>query len=670
MMLYKIIWKNYKSHLKNYIAFFACSICNVALFFAFWAIQNTFGKNPDMNESAYFQYDMLGDYLVTGILITVLTVSMLLFSQKNYIRFRLKDYQLFLVLGMTKKKFLRLFLIEYILNWGVSFLLGLAAGQGIFQGITAVLGTAAGEETGYQPVAKEVYRNTFLTVILLMVIVFLALMTWMEGKEPGEFIRSSERGEKRPAQRKWLWIAGVGTAVCFLAFFLFRQGGWGWIWAHPVWVLGSMLILVPAGGVFLEWLRKQKFYYQNLPWLNPLYHKYLNNMLLILVLFSVHFTVLGYAANQVALRLPVEPNRTLWTWDYVWMGREENQDSAQKTAEKYGGTLTSVPMMRVVSTTFDEQIGIPASVYGGLTGEEINLEGREILVSLPGQRTKERCYLDEEKGERYRHLMTGKYTEELRAEFFPFTSSGNYTEEMTYDVTAVVSENLFGDYTRSIAQIGFFRGSGVENVIVFSDAYFQEQWKRLSEDKEEPSRLLLFQIPENQREEAAKELSSYAEDTGIQDFTGCQTFYDTDKVVEEIAAGKLFALIFVILSAVDIFLCAVLIYGLRLLSDYEGTARRYELLNSLGMEQKEQKKSIHMETVGDMRIALGAAVCMAGIYSLCNYRVFTENGHNPGSRFWLMWLAIAAGYILINGLATAAYAQYMQYLLVGRRETL
>ena len=200
----------------------------------------------------------------------------------------------------------------------------------------------------------------------------------------------------------------------------------------------------------------------------------------------------------------------------------------------------------------------------------------------------------------------------------------------------------------------------MENVIVFSDAYFQEQWKRLSEDKEEPSRLLLFQIPENQREEAAKELSSYAEDTGIQDFTGCQTFYDTDKVVEEIAAGKLFALIFVILSAVDIFLCAVLIYGLRLLSDYEGTARRYELLNSLGMEQKEQKKSIHMETVGDMRIALGAAVCMAGIYSLCNYRVFTENGHNPGSRFWLMWLAIAAGYILINGLVTAAYAQYMQ----------
>ena len=45
-------------------------------------------------------------------------------------------------------------------------------------------------------------------------------------------------------------------------------------------------------------------------------------------------------------------------------------------------------MMRVVSTTFDEQIGIPASVYEGLTGEEINLEGREILVSLPGQRTK------------------------------------------------------------------------------------------------------------------------------------------------------------------------------------------------------------------------------------------------------------------------------------------
>ena len=44
-MLYKVILKNYKSHLKNYIAFFACSVCTVAMLFAFWGIQDTFGEN-------------------------------------------------------------------------------------------------------------------------------------------------------------------------------------------------------------------------------------------------------------------------------------------------------------------------------------------------------------------------------------------------------------------------------------------------------------------------------------------------------------------------------------------------------------------------------------------------------------------------------------------------
>ena len=108
-MLVKVILKNYKSHLKNYIAFFACSVCTVAMLFAFWGIQDTFGENPGMNDSVYYQYDMLGDYMTAGVLVTVMAVLMMLFSQKNYIKFRLRNYQLLLVLGLRKKKFLQVF---------------------------------------------------------------------------------------------------------------------------------------------------------------------------------------------------------------------------------------------------------------------------------------------------------------------------------------------------------------------------------------------------------------------------------------------------------------------------------------------------------------------------------------------------------------------------------
>ncbi len=662
-MLYKIILKNYRNHLKNYIAFFACSVCNIALFFAFWGMQDTFGETQNMNNSVYFQYDMLGDYMVMGILVTVMTVSMMLFAQKNYIRFRIRDYQFFLVLGMTRKKFMGLFALEYILNWTVSFVFGLLAGQGIFKGMVVVLGKVSDMDLESYTLKGEVYRNTCLTGLLLMVVVFFALMTWMEGKELGEFVQGREYQEKRPKGRKWYGIAILGSGVISLSVLLFQQGGWGWIWAHPIWILGGMIMIVSIGGIFLEWFRKQKFYLRNLLKLNFLYSQFLNNVLFVLVLFSVHFTVLGYAANQMAMRIPLEPDRSLWTWDYIWIGRKENLNYASMLAEKYGGEVENYPMIRVVTASFDEQIGISASVYNQLTGEKINLKKQEILVSIPGQQTKERQYLDKENGSRYRHLMMGKYTENLRERFFPFTSTGNYTEEMTYEVTAVVSENLLGDYTRSIAQIGFFRGSAVENVIVFSDEYFQEQWEYLSNNEEEPDWLLLFKIPKNQSEEVGNELSAYTQKQGIQSLTGCQNYYDTKLVLEEIKNGKTFAFMFVVLAVMDIFFCAVMIYGLKLLSDYEGIMRRYKLLDSLGMRWKEQKRNIRMETACDMYIALGGATALSGIYTYCNFWVFITNGYNPGNGFWIRWLGIVGGYILLNIAVIIIYTKCMQLFL-------
>ena len=189
------------------------------MLFAFWGIQDTFGENPGMNDSVYYQYDMLGDYMTAGVLITVMTVLMMLFSQKNYIKFRLRDYQLLLVLGLRKKKFLQVFGLEYLLNWFASFVLGLLLGQGMFRVMVAALGWAAGMDMGRRQVGAAVYRNTLLAVLALMVIVFLALMTWMEGKNLGEFVNAPEKNESRPKGKRWLWMAAVDLFLCSLLIY-------------------------------------------------------------------------------------------------------------------------------------------------------------------------------------------------------------------------------------------------------------------------------------------------------------------------------------------------------------------------------------------------------------------------------------------------------------------
>lgn len=663
-MLYKVILKNYKSHLKNYIAFFACSVCTVAMLFAFWGIQDTFGENPGMNDSVYYQYDMLGDYMTAGVLVTVMTVLMMLFSQKNYIKFRLRDYQLLLVLGLRKKKFLQVFGLEYLLNWFASFVLGLLLGQGMFRVMVAALGWAAGMDMGRRQVGAAVYRNTLLAVLALMVIVFLALMTWMEGKNLGEFVNAPEKNESRPKGKRWLWMAAAGLVFCLVAAVAFRQGSWGWVWAHPAWIGGGMLLVIPLCAVFLEWFRKKDYYFRNILRWNFLYSKFLNNMLMVLVLFSVHFTILGYAANQMASRMPVEPDRMAYSYDYVWMGKEKDAAYAEDFSKKYEGSVLQIPMMRVVTATFDEQIGIPESAYQKLGGEKAGLKGQEILVSLQNQTAGEKQALAKSEGSRYRHLMPGKFSEQTYEEFSPHTVSNNFPQDMTFEIQEVRSENIIGDYTRSIAQIGFFKGSVTENVLVFSDEYFENAGEKLAADEEEPSALFLFQIPEQNRKEAGAEITAYAGENGIADMTGCLNFYDTDQVIEEVKNGKLFALIFVLMAAVDLFLCSLLIYGVKLLSDYGATSRKYDLLSSLGMKKRQRKKSVRTETSGDIWISLGLSFVIAGIYTICNYHVFSEHGRNLGEGFLIRWLIMAAGYLLLNGIAAEIYTRVLQKLLI------
>ena len=118
------------------------------------------------------------------------------------------------------------------------------------------------------------------------------------------------------------------------------------------------------------------------------------------------------------------------------------------------------------------------------------------------------------------------------------------------------------------------------------------------------------------------------------------------------------------MAAVDLFLCSLLIYGVKLLSDYGATSRKYDLLSSLGMKKRQRKKSIRTETSGDIWISLGLSFVIAGIYTICNYHVFSEHGRNLGEGFLIRWLIMAAGYLLLNGIAAEIYTRVLQKLLI------
>ena len=117
-MLHKIIYKNFKSNIRKYILFFVSNIIAVAELFIFW------GLNDVVVRAVTAPSIMMGiksDFMIAVGLITGVTILLMVFSMRYYIKLRAKDYGTFIMLGMKKKMSYMLLFAEYIIGCIGSF---------------------------------------------------------------------------------------------------------------------------------------------------------------------------------------------------------------------------------------------------------------------------------------------------------------------------------------------------------------------------------------------------------------------------------------------------------------------------------------------------------------------------------------------------------------------
>ena len=88
-MFYHIIMKNFKSNLKNYILFFVSNILAIAELFAFWGLNDVVKKAVKDGVTAA---TLKSDFVLAAGLITFITVFLMIFSMKYYMKLRIKDY--------------------------------------------------------------------------------------------------------------------------------------------------------------------------------------------------------------------------------------------------------------------------------------------------------------------------------------------------------------------------------------------------------------------------------------------------------------------------------------------------------------------------------------------------------------------------------------------------
>lgn len=654
-MKYKIIFKNFKSNLKNYLVFFVGNIIGVAEMLIFWGMYYSI---VEMLTQSNVGMSIAFDIVISVGVITIFGTILMLYSMTNYMKLRMRDYGLFTILGLRKRAMYGMLALEYSAGWLVSLLLGLGIGRGILWVVQSLWHKFYPEFMQVTEVRMIAYERTCQISVGIMAVVLFGVMAWADGKDLSRLAAGQDVKEKKPKSRWWSFMILLGILLLAIGAWQFgRTGDWPYIYSHLVWIAGGILILYFGGGILLEEMhRHQQFYMKNLLKLNHLYSRYQSSLLVLLMLFSLHFLALGYCASGIVEKIPLGDYEKNYPYDAIWMARdiENDREFAEQLEEKYGGTVEWIPMIRVSTHTNGEHIGISESTYQKLTGESYNLKERDAVLLFSGGKEGKRIV-----AESYVFLNTALHMGKIIPETYEHMYDGAIVAHDVghmFHIRDIRVKNLFGEYGVEYVS---------EGVVVFSDTFFEREREKLLKNPEESTLLGLFTFPETKKEAASVELKDYVGKYGVKEETELlnypqSTLYISDEFIDGAGQRDLFQITSKLFIMLALFCSGLAAMMIRIMFEVPYYRRRYEFLDRMGIREKKRRVTLRAEIQSVPMIAVvSAALLSAGYLKMHIVKRDTE-GIVLGKEVWLYWGGIILTYIAVSYLVQRIFAFYVK----------
>ena len=645
-MLTKIIYKNFRSNLKNYILFFLSNIVAIMELFVFYGISSIIKSSITDKVTAEA---LKTDFQIAVGIIAVITLMLMFYAMKCYIKLRIKDYSMFLVLGMKKKAVSLLLLFEYCIGCVISLILGIGVGRILLYIIQRLLVKYYPRYIQMHALGYQIYKNVCLASILIMVLVFVILLIWLDRRSLGMLMAEDKQNEKRPASYMWIILAVIGNVLMIVGIILYCGSDTQYLYAHGGLLMGLILAVVFGLALFLNLLKKCKnFYYRHMLDLNQLYSRYLNHMIILVLLIVVHFFSLSYLVVQTAELLPLDQYRSQYPYDVIWITEKDNKGYAKKLASTYNGTVTEVPMIRVSTYYGANHIGISEKTYRKLSkSQALNLKENQIAVRIENSDAKQEDIKDSAYWEVYSTLYAGKYFGKQDSDTLIDVKEN---EDIHFNIQSICTQTIVGKYSTD----GWH-----ENIIVFSDEYFNKQWNAISLKNDNASELELFTFPTTRREPVCQKLKQYNQKSSYHKMGKLQNnLYITDQYLNGQKMRALFSMsskIFLIIASI---LSGFFIMSLKTLTEFPALQKRFEFFKCMGMRENQLKWNTFFEIKILGRIAESVSL-VTGILYVGAFIHKQKLAGGISNVFFKYWIILVVSYILLNEIIQEIFARYI-----------
>lgn len=732
---YRVVWKNFKANWKDYILLLFCGILIIAFVLVGFGIQKIMSVKHSLEGIQML--NGLNSILINAIVpLAVVSVFMIVMLLFYYLKCRAKNYGVFLTLGMRRKALYYFAGLEFLSVFVLSVIFGGLLGTAFLVLFTRFSETLIGLTIEFSIIGIKTYLKTILTVVVVFAISAMAAKEIFVDFNVGKSTDLRSIGEPLPMRfRKTFLLAGI--AIC--TFCLWRYSliqNFEKVRLLLVFFAGLFILVRFGIAEYLIHSRRKKKYLSRVVYESQFFHKSKSSSGYVLVLAIMQICVLFYFSFQVISPAIVGENDTLFPYDLVCIADDEDADIFE-ALESEGITSVSYPMVRVTNYDTTEKweargevapqgqhIGISESTYHALKKSidpeyvekdlGLDAEGEYVYIVHQQDKSTKAQPIDFYSSARKPILMVGQPT------------TGHVDVARTargHDDTAFRYRTIVGEEIGSLT--GIFRQGLRENLVVFSDEYFEvakDIWEitdkntgllttgeyfqmmyqeATGEDEGEgltklvgayvrgkyadkfgdfanisqgPTQLVLIkEVPEGKSELVQSYLDEFSKrhvDDDAYD-ASVSSYYLKEDGIQNLQTERYMKMVMNVLVIVIFMIMNIILVSIKMLSELDPKRRRADFLTCMGMYKKDRDKLIIKEILVDhhllpMLISMAVSVVFTAVVFKARMYLLADI-QNYIKLMVPMWAAYFVGSTGIITILSVIYARAVEGKKYARR---
>ncbi len=596
----RLAFNSIQKNKKLYTPYILTCIGMIMMFYIVCFLANSEITGTLMGASAVKLIMVLG-----SIVMAVFSMVFLFYTNSFLIKRRKKEFGLYNILGMGKANLSKVLICESLTVGTISILCGLFSGV-LFSKLAELLfvNILGGEITFDFKIDFTVIKYTVILFAVIFLLLLINTLKQIKSSQPIELLRSENTGEKPPKANHLFAIVGIVLLITAYAIAVSVQTSIEallWFFVAVVMVIIATYLLFIAGSVtFCKILQKNKNYYyktNHFVSVSSMIYRMKRNgaglasicIICTMVLVMISTTVCLYFGGEDSMQKRY-PRNFLITLSSTQLDNLYSSDTellketANNTAADNGYTpenildynyasfdaaLEDIKVMPLVTTTTTVQniikvYMVSVDEYNKITGENETLTENQAMICPIRFNYKSPTL---QLGDNNEYTITKKLKE--------FVNNGDAFKQINPVLYIVVPD--IEKATAAYSDLADFQG---DKLVTFSRVYGYD----IPCDYEEQEKIAEVYIDNLLNVEYNKEL--------INCYFECSSIERTEFL--ELYGGLFF--LGILLGIVFIFAAVLIIYYKQVSEGYEDQSR-FEIMQKVGMNKTEIKKSINSQVL-------------------------------------------------------------------------